>query len=164
MATQNQIDDQLNELHREMQVAAQVLSRLEPGISIFGSARTPKDDPIYLKTTEIAALLSKAKFNVISGGGPGIMEAANKGAFENGGVSIGLNIKLPFEVTNNPYQTHSLFFNYFASRKTTFFLNSIGYIVMPGGYGTLDEISETLTLIQTRKIHPAPIVFVGTEF
>ena len=109
-------------------------------------------------------LLAQAGFSIISGGGPGVMEAANKGCFEAGGHSIGLNIKLPHEQHDNAYQSESLYFKYFVSRKTTFFMNSAAYIMMPGGFGTMDEVFETLTLIQTGKAHRAPIVFVGSEF
>lgn len=155
---------QLDELKTEMVTAAEVLSNLEPGISILGSARASRESKYWQLTYEIASMLSKAGFNIISGGGPGIMEAANKAAFDNQGTSIGLNIKLPFESKDNGYQTQPLYFQYFMSRKNTFFMHSMGFIVMPGGFGTLDEVCETLTLIQTNKIPEVPIVFVGTEF
>ncbi|RYF50496.1 MAG: TIGR00730 family Rossman fold protein, partial [Comamonadaceae bacterium] len=131
---------------------------------MFGSARTSRDAPLYLRCEELSYALAQAGFAVIAGGGPGMMEAANKGAFEAGGKSIGLNIVLPFETSNNAYQSVSLSFEYFYSRKATFFMHSFAYIAMPGGFGTLDELFEALTLIQTGKVPPAPIVLVGREF
>ncbi|PJX22084.1 Rossman fold protein, TIGR00730 family [Advenella sp. S44] len=158
------IQGQINEITDELQTAADHLKDLTAAVSIFGSARIRSDSPYYTKTQEISGLLAKAGFNVISGGGPGIMEAANKGCHEAGGTSIGLNIELPHEQKDNRYQTESLYFKYFVSRKTTFFMNSAGYIIMPGGFGTLDEMFEALTLIQTGKASKAPVVFVGSEF
>jgi len=131
---------------------------------VFGSARIRPDSPYYALSEGVGARLAKAGLPVIAGGGPGIMEAANKGAFEAGGHSVGLNIKLPREASNNQYQTHSLTFDYFYSRKATFFMHSAAYIALPGGFGTLDELFEVLTLVQTRKVPPAPIVLIGTEF
>ncbi len=158
------IQGQITEITSELQTAAEHLKDLTAAVSIFGSARIRSDSPYYTKTQEISGLLAKAGFNVISGGGPGIMEAANKGCHEAGGTSIGLNIRLPHEQKDNRYQTDSLYFKYFVSRKTTFFMNSAGYIIMPGGFGTLDEMFEALTLIQTGKAAKAPVVFVGREF
>ncbi len=158
------IQGQINEITDELQTAADHLKDLTAAVSIFGSARIRSDSPYYTKTQDISGLLAKAGFNVISGGGPGIMEAANKGCHEAGGTSIGLNIELPHEQKDNRYQTESLYFKYFVSRKTTFFMNSAGYIIMPGGFGTLDEMFEALTLIQTGKASKAPVVFVGSEF
>ncbi len=158
------IQGQINEITSELLDAAEHLKDLTAAVSIFGSARIRSDSPYYTKTQEISGLLAKAGFNVISGGGPGIMEAANKGCHEAGGTSIGLNIELPHEQKDNRFQTESLYFKYFVSRKTTFFMNSAGYIIMPGGFGTLDEMFEALTLIQTGKASRAPVVFVGSEF
>lgn len=142
------------------------MGRIGPCVSIFGSARTKADDRYYLLTEEIANKISKAGYGVISGGGPGIMEAANKGAHLGGGVSVGLNIELPFEQHFNPYIDHdkNLQFDYFFVRKVMFVKYSQGFVVMPGGFGTLDELFEAITLIQTKKIAKFPIILVGSEF
>ena len=140
------------------------LATVTRGVSVFGSARTPPGSPHYAAAQETAALLVRAGFAVITGGGPGIMEAANRGAFEAKGVSIGCNIELPFEQKPNPYQTRSLTFNYFFVRKTMYVKYSTAFIIFPGGFGTLDELFESLTLIQTRKIRNFPVVLVGKEF
>jgi hypothetical protein len=134
------------------------------GVSIFGSARTPPDHPQYLAAEETARLFARAGFEVITGGGPGIMEAANKGAFEAGGVSIGCNIELPFEQKPNPYQTTCINFKYFFVRKTMFIKYSNAFIIFPGGFGTLDELFEALTLIQTKKIINFPVVLFDSKF
>jgi len=148
----------------EIRTAAEKLADIGPAVSIFGSARVSRNSPYYETTVAISSALADAGFAVIAGGGPGIMEAANKGAFEAGGTSIGLNISLPHEAHNNEYQTISLSFEYFNSRKATFFMHSFAYVAMPGGFGTMDELFESLTLIQTGKVPPAPIVLVGTEY
>src|SRR5215212_7628643 len=140
------------------------LATLTRGVSIFGSARSHPDDPDYKAAQETAALLSAAGFAVITGGGPGIMEAANRGAFEAGGLSIGCNIELPFEQRPNAYQTRSLKFKYFFVRKMMFVKYSTAFIIFPGGFGTLDELFEALTLIQTRKIRNFPIVLYGKNY
>ncbi len=140
------------------------LATVSRAVSIFGSARTPSDHPQYKEAQETAALLARAGFAVITGGGPGIMEAANRGAFEERGLSIGCNIELPFEQRPNQYQTRSLTFKYFFVRKTMFVKYSTAFIIFPGGYGTLDELFESLTLIQTRKIRNFPVVLFGTKF
>jgi uncharacterized protein (TIGR00730 family) len=140
------------------------LASLTRGISIFGSARAKPNDPYYKVAEETAALLAREGFAVITGGGPGLMEAANRGAYEAGGLSIGCNIELPFEQGANPYQTRSLTFRYFFVRKMMFVKYSLGFIIFPGGFGTLDELFEALTLIQTRKIRNFPVVLVGSNY
>jgi uncharacterized protein (TIGR00730 family) len=140
------------------------LATLSRGIAIFGSARTKPDDPDYQAAQETAALLSAQGFAVITGGGPGIMEAANRGAFEAGGLSIGCNIELPFEQRPNAYQTLSLTFKYFFVRKMMFVKYSLAFVIFPGGFGTFDELFEALTLIQTRKIRNFPVVLFGKQY
>ncbi len=144
--------------------ASERLSEIRPAVSIFGSARTLPGTPNYDLTIEIARKLSDAGFAVISGGGPGIMEAANRGAFEGASPSVGLNIELPFEQYGNPYQDISLRFRHFFARKVAFVKYAAAYVVMPGGFGTLDELSEALTLIQTGKGRKMPVVLVGSAF
>ncbi len=144
--------------------AAETLSQIGPAVSVFGSARIQPDSPYYTQSLEIGRLLAQSGFAVIAGGGPGIMEAANKGAYEAGGKSVGLNIVLPFETRINPYQTIGISFEFFYSRKATFFMHSMAYVALPGGFGTLDELFEAFTLMQTRKIPPGPIVLVGARF
>ena len=144
--------------------ATQRLSAIRPAVSIFGSARTAPDSPYYKMTEEIARLLSDAGFSVISGGGPGIMEAANKGAFFGKSPSIGLNIQLPREQSANAYQDISQSFHHFFARKYMFVRFANAYVVMPGGFGTLDELLEALTLIQTGKSRRIPIILVHGPF
>lgn len=140
------------------------LQSIKPAVSIFGSARTAHEHPYYKLTEEIARLLSDSGFAVISGGGPGIMEAANKGAFHGKSPSVGLNIQLPHEQHGNPYQDISQTFRHFFARKVMFVRHASAYVVMPGGFGTLDELSEALTLIQTGKSRKIPIILVGEPF
>ena len=144
--------------------ATERLRDIHPAVSIFGSARTPHDHPYYQLTEEIARLLSDAGFTVISGGGPGIMEAANKGAFYGKSASVGLNIQLPHEQHNNPYQNISQSFQHFFTRKVMFVKFASAYVVMPGGFGTLDELMEALTLVQTGKTRRMPVILVGSQF
>jgi uncharacterized protein (TIGR00730 family) len=140
------------------------LSEVEKGVSIFGSARTHPDDPQYLAAMEVARLLGEQGFSIITGAGPGIMEAANKGAKLGGGASIGCNIELPFEQGANPYVDTLVAFRYFAVRKTMFIKYSSAFIIFPGGFGTFDELFEALTLIQTGKISQFPVVLFGTHY
>lgn len=144
--------------------ATERLNRIHPAVSIFGSARTKSDNRYYQLAEEIARLLSDSGFSVISGGGPGIMEAINKGAFYGKSPSVGLNIQLPFEQSGNAYQNISQTFQHFFSRKVMFVKFASAYVVMPGGFGTLDELMEALTLVQTGKTRRIPIILVGTEF
>lgn len=142
------------------------MSKIGPCVSIFGSARTKPDNKYFQLTIDIAEKLAKSGYGVITGGGPGIMEAANKGAQEAGGKSVGLNIDLPFEQNHNPYidAEHNLEFDYFFVRKVIFVKYSQAFIVMPGGFGSMDEMFEALTLIQTKKINHRPIVLVGKAY
>lgn len=142
------------------------MSQIGPCVSIFGSARTQPDNPYYNLAVKVAESIVKAGYGVITGGGPGIMEAGNKGANIAGGTSVGLNIDLPFEQHDNPYidPDKSIYFDYFFVRKVMFVKYSQGFVVMPGGFGTLDELFEAITLIQTHKIGTFPIILVGTEF
>ncbi len=140
------------------------LAELGRAVSIFGSARTPRDHPLYATTEDLAARLVRAGVAVITGGGPGTMEAANKGAAEAGGVSVGLGIELPFESGLNPYVNLGINFRYFFARKTMFVKYSHGFVVMPGGFGTLDELFEALTLVQTRKVTSFPVVLFDRSY
>jgi uncharacterized protein (TIGR00730 family) len=142
------------------------MSRIGPCVTIFGSARTKGDNPYFKLAEEIAFKLTREGYGVITGGGPGIMEAANKGAKAGGGKSVGLNIDLPFEQTSNPYidNDKNINFDYFFVRKTMFLKYSQGFIAMPGGFGTLDELFEAITLIQTNKVAPFPIIWVGKKY
>jgi uncharacterized protein (TIGR00730 family) len=140
------------------------LADVSDGVTIFGSARTQPSDPQYQKAVETARLLARAGIPVITGGGPGIMEAANRGALEGGGLSIGCNIELPFEQGSNAYLTRSLNFKFFFVRKMMFVKYATAFIVFPGGYGTLDELFESLTLIQTGKVKHFPVILFGREY
>jgi uncharacterized protein (TIGR00730 family) len=140
------------------------LHDLGPAVSIFGSARIKPNDAVYKKAEKIAELFVKSDFSVITGGGGGVMEAANKGAADAGGASVGLNIILPFEQEPNPFSNVKLDFNYFFIRKVMFVKYASAYIILPGGFGTLDELFEAVTLIQTRRIKPFPLILVGSEY
>ncbi|WP_425310909.1 TIGR00730 family Rossman fold protein [Ammonicoccus fulvus] len=140
------------------------LAELGPAVSVFGSARTDPDHPMYAAAEAIGRRLAEARFAVVTGGGPGIMEAANKGACEAGGVSVGLGIELPFETGINDYVTLGINFRYFFARKTMFLKYSQGFIVLPGGFGTFDELFEALTLVQTRKVVDFPVVLFGSDY
>lgn len=142
------------------------MAKIGPCVSIFGSARTKEENPYYEQAVEVGEKLAKAGFGVITGGGPGIMEAGNKGAKKGGGRSVGLNIDLPFEQNYNPYidPEHNLEFNYFFVRKVIFVKYSQGFIIMPGGFGTLDELFEAITLIQTKKINKRPVVLISHDY
>jgi len=142
----------------------EVMSEVGPAVSIFGSARTAPDDKYYKAAEETARLLAKAGFATITGGGPGIMEAGNKGCYEAGGQSIGLNITLPQEQEGNRYQSVSLDFHYFYARKVMFVKYADAFICFPGGFGTLDEFFETMTLIQTTKVEAFPVILYGSDF
>jgi uncharacterized protein (TIGR00730 family) len=171
MKTQFVIDDfKLEEPWRLFKIMGEFVDGIDslhdmgPAVSIFGSARMEPDDVIYKKTEQIAALFVKHNFAVITGGGGGVMEAANKGASEAGGTSVGLNIILPFEQKPNQYANIKLDFNYFFIRKVMFVKYAHAYIIMPGGFGTLDELFEAVTLIQTHRIKPLPVILVGSDY
>ena len=144
--------------------ATERLSTIRPAVSIFGSARIGEDHPYYAQTEQVARLLSDAGFSVICGGGPGVMEAASKGAFHGKSASVGLNIQLPQEQRSNPYQDISLSFRHFFARKVMFVKFAAAYVVLPGGFGTLDELMEALTLIQTRKSRRIPLILMHAPF
>jgi uncharacterized protein (TIGR00730 family) len=163
VAVQRTEAQRLERIHDELVRGYKALAPVRCGISIFGSARVAPGDPVYERAREIGHKLGTAGFDVITGGGPGVMEAANRGAQEAGALSVGLNIELPFEQGPNPYQDIALTFHYFFTRKVMFVRFATGYVVLPGGYGTLDELFEALVLIQTDKIRHFPVVLVGRE-
>ena len=140
------------------------LAEIQPAVSIFGSARCKEGDPLYTRTYDLAKLLAKGGFNIITGGGGGVMEAANRAAAEEGVKSVGVNIELPFEQKPNSYSNLRLHFRYFFVRKVMFVKYAMAYVVMPGGFGTLDECFEALTLIQTKKIKPFPVILVDSAY
>jgi uncharacterized protein (TIGR00730 family) len=142
------------------------MARIGPCVSVFGSARTKEDNPYYQMAIEVGEKLAEAGYGVITGGGPGIMQAGNQGAFQAGGKSVGLNIDLPFEQNHNPFidAEHNLTFDYFFVRKVIFVKYSQGFVILPGGFGTLDELFEAITLIQTKKINKRPVVLIGHEY
>ncbi|MBA4418860.1 MAG: TIGR00730 family Rossman fold protein [Syntrophus sp. (in: bacteria)] len=140
------------------------LSDIHPAVSIFGSARCKEGDPLYIRTYNLAKLVAKGGFNIITGGGGGVMEAANRAAADGGVKSVGINIELPFEQKPNPFTNLKLSYRYFFVRKVMFLKYAVAYIVMPGGFGTLDECFEAITLIQTRKMRPFPVILVDSSF
>jgi len=142
----------------------EALAEIHPSVSIFGSSRVNSDDKVYQRAAQVAQLLAENGFGVITGGGPGVMEAANKGASLAGGKSVGLNIQLPHEQEPNPYTNLNLSFRYFFVRKVMFVKYAVAYIIFPGGFGTMDELFESMTLIQTHKIRPFPVILVGSEY
>ena len=142
----------------------EILSSIDNAVSIFGSARIKPEDKYYRMAEELSRLLVENGFSVITGGGPGIMEAGNKGAAEAGGKSVGMNIKLPFEQKPNPYANIPLDYKYFFIRKVMFIKYAVAYVIMPGGYGTMDEFFEALTLIQTRRVRSFPVILMGREY
>jgi uncharacterized protein (TIGR00730 family) len=144
--------------------AFETMSNIHNAVSIFGSARVKPEDEYYQKAEKLARLLAQNGFSVITGGGPGIMEAANKGAAEGGGKSVGMNIRLPFEQKPNPYANVHLDYKYFFIRKVMFVKYAIAYVILPGGYGTIDELFEALTLIQTKRIKSFPVILMGSEY
>ena len=140
------------------------LAEVGPAVSVFGSARTTPEDPTYRLGVQVGRALVEAGYAVITGGGPGAMEAANRGALEAGGASVGLGIELPFEAGLNPYVDLGVNFRYFFARKTMFVKYAQGFIVLPGGFGTLDELFEALTLVQTQKVTSFPLVLIGSDY
>lgn len=144
--------------------AIEELSQIKHAVSIFGSARETPLDTHYQKTEHLARLLAQEGFSVITGGGPGIMEAANKGASEGGGTSVGMNIHLPFEQTPNPYANVRIDYKYFFIRKVMFVKYAMAYVILPGGFGTMDELFEALTLIQTKRIRSFPVILMGSDY
>lgn len=140
------------------------LSRIPDAVSIFGSARTTEDHPQYQNARQLGKRIAEQGFTVVTGGGPGIMEAANRGAYEQGGLSVGLNIELPFEQAPNPYITMGLGYHYFFVRKVMLVKYSVAFVIFPGGFGTLDELFESLTLIQTQRIKPFPVILFGSDY
>jgi uncharacterized protein (TIGR00730 family) len=170
MDTQTAAMPMANETWRIFRIMAEfvegfdTMSRIGPAVSIYGSARTKPDAPTYQQAAELSAKLSRSGFAIITGGGPGIMEAANKGAKEAGGISVGLNIVIPQEQKPNPYITHSLNFDYFFARKVMFVRYALALVCFPGGFGTLDELFESLTLIQTGRMERVPVLLFGEPF
>ncbi|MCW2966717.1 MAG: hypothetical protein JWM71_489 [Solirubrobacteraceae bacterium] len=157
-------DQRLARIHDELDHAFTVMSEVGRAATVFGSARTPPGSPHYALAREVGRCLGSERMAVITGGGPGCMEAANRGARDAGALSVGLNIELPFEQKPNPYLDISLDFHYFFTRKLIFVRSSSAFVVAPGGFGTLDELFEALVLVQTHKIQPFPVVLLDTEF
>jgi len=164
VATEQTEDQRLARFHDELAKGFEALAHITRGVSIFGSARVRANDPRYALARDIGRRLGERGFAVITGGGPGIMEAANRGARDAGACSVGLNIELPFEQGPNPYQDIALMFHFFFARKVMFVRYATAFVVFPGGFGTLDELFEALVLIQTRKIREFPLVMVDTGY
>jgi uncharacterized protein (TIGR00730 family) len=164
IATERSDAERLQRVHDELAAGFRALSAVTRGVSMFGSARTPRDHPDYALARATARSLGEAGFTIITGGGPGLMEAANRGAREAGATSVGLNIELPFEQGANAYQDIALRFHYFFTRKVMFVRYASAFVVLPGGFGTLDELFEALVLIQTDKIRHFPVVLMRTAF
>ncbi len=161
VATQRTDAERVADIDAELTAAFAALSAIKAGITIFGSARLPETDPVCVAARETGRLLGEAGFTVITGGGPGVMEAANRGAQDAGALSVGLNIELPHEQAPNPYQDISITFDHFFARKVCFVRYAIGFVVFPGGYGTLDELFEALNLIITEKVQDFPVILAG---
>jgi uncharacterized protein (TIGR00730 family) len=162
---ENDIAGHLEHINAEFRDGFEFLKQYPKSVTIFGSASAKPEDEIYKKASELASrIVSKLKYTVVTGGGPGIMEAANKGAYENGGMSIGLNVSIPHERSTNPYVTHSIKFSYFFTRKTMLTFAAETYVFFPGGFGTFDELASILTLVQTGKIPRVPMVLFGSDF
>jgi uncharacterized protein (TIGR00730 family) len=157
-------EDRIDRISEELRTGFDALAGVGSAASFFGSARTSRDDPNYALARETARVVGESGMAVITGGGPGLMEAANRGAKDAGALSIGLNIELPFEQGGNPYCDIALEFHYFFTRKIMFVRYASGFVVFPGGFGTMDELWEALTLIQTGKIHHFPVVLVGSDY
>lgn len=162
--TRDESEKWLDLVEDEFELAFDTLNGMAPGVSVFGSARVPEGEPEYALGVEVGRRIAEAGLPVITGGGPGLMEAASRGAYEAGGLSVGLTIRLPFEEKPNPYLHRVVDFDNFFVRKTVFIRYSCAFVVLPGGFGTLDELFEAITLVQTDKIHDFPVVLVGTEY
>ncbi len=161
---QKETAERLSRIDTELADGFDFMNRYNDTVSFFGSARLPADSPHYKKAQELAGALAKDGYTIVTGGGEGIMEAADRGAMEAGNHSIGLNIKLPHEQVVNPYATDVMSFKYFFTRKVTLAYGAMAYVYFPGGFGTLDELFEIVTMVQTRKMPKAPIILVGSEF
>jgi uncharacterized protein (TIGR00730 family) len=164
VATHHNDDERLQRIHDELAIGFHALSAIRCGVAVFGSARTGRDHPDYELARVTAQRLGEAGFTIVTGGGPGLMEAANRGAHDAGAISVGLNIELPFEQAANHYQDIALRFHYFFTRKVMFVRYACAFVVLPGGFGTLDELFEALVLIQTDKVRHFPVVLMRSAF
>jgi uncharacterized protein (TIGR00730 family) len=160
----HETEERIDRIEKEFKDGFEIVNKFNYTVTVFGSARFLEDNPYYQKARETGSMLAKEGFTVITGGGGGVMEAANRGAYEAGGQSIGLNIQLPHEQQLNPYTTESLAFRYFFARKVMLAYAASALICFPGGFGTLDELFEVITLIQTAKMPPVPVILIGSEF